>query len=412
MTKKTRVTKPYGAASLEYLYNRQKLWLNPEYQRESVWTLSQKQLLIDSLLVDIDIPKLYFREINRQTYEYEVVDGQQRLRAIFDFLRDAFPMPEDADDVDGHEVKTRTFSQLHTDVQMKLRNAVLDVVILNAAYTRDDVEETFLRLQNGTPLNAAEKRRALSGNMRGVVEKLSKHPVFALCAFGNKRFAYEDVAAKVLHLMLAGTITDIRPVSIKKTYEVNRNITAQHPAVVKVNKAFNFLVRAFKHGRAPQLKKFSMITLSYALVELLEKYNLSKFPREFTGSYLGFELARIQNEEQPEEKQDPELAAYTDAARSDSIADMRYRHELLREVIIRDIPELELKDATRGFSDEQRAAIFWRDKGKCRSCGKMCDQNDFHADHIKPYTDGGPTKISNGQLLCPDCNRKKGSKSQ
>ncbi len=412
MAKKSKHSERYLLANLDYLYKQSKIWLNPAYQREAVWTLSQKQLLVDSLLVEIDVPKLYFREIDKDSYEFEVVDGQQRLRTVFEFFNDEFKMPRDADDVDGHTVKGRFYSDLATDLQMKFQNTPLDIVVLNAAYTDDDIEETFLRLQNGTPLNAPEKRRALAGNMRVVVQELAQHQIFSLCSFPARRFAYEDVVAKVLHLLLAGRITDIKPVSITRTYEQNRCITADDSIVKKVDRAFRFIARSFKGGPSPGFKKYAMITLPYLTVELLEQYNLTQFPEQFAESYRWFEVRRAENRELPEEKQDPGLAAYTDAARSDSIQSMLYRHELLRETIIRRIPELTLKDPTRGFSEEQRRAIFLRDDGKCKSCGTEYDENGFHADHIVPHASGGPTTIANGQVLCPECNLKKGSRTQ
>ena len=76
----------YPLLNLKYLFDSGKLWLNPHYQREAVWVRSQKQLLIDSLLQDIDVPKLYFRAISHDGYELEVVDGQQRLTTLQIFL--------------------------------------------------------------------------------------------------------------------------------------------------------------------------------------------------------------------------------------------------------------------------------------------------------------------------------------
>lgn len=405
--KKNKVTKPMPLQSLVYFISANKILLNPEYQREAVWTLSQKQLLIDSLLLDIDIPKLYFREISKGDYQYEVVDGQQRLRSVDEYFRNQFAMPDFADPIEGHDVKNKSFSQLDMELQMKLQNTALDVVIMNSAYLDDDIEEIFLRLQNGTPLNAAEKRRAIPGNMKAVVQDLASSDVFKLCAFKDKRFAYEDVAAKLLHIMLAGSITDIKPASIRRTYESNKTISRENATVAKMEKALRFVVKAFKDTPSPQLKKFSVITLGYLVNEMLDKYNISKFPIEFANSYIQFELTRRQNEELPEEKQDPRYSAYTNAARSDSLQDMRYRHEFLMEVIVRDIPALVLKDPTRGFSDEQRAAIYWRDKGICQECGKECAENEFHADHINSHANGGETTIANGQVLCPECNLKK-----
>lgn len=55
---------------------------NPEFQRPAVWTVSQKQLLIDTILRGYDIPKMYWRRISTGPDRFEVVDGQQRLRTI------------------------------------------------------------------------------------------------------------------------------------------------------------------------------------------------------------------------------------------------------------------------------------------------------------------------------------------
>lgn len=411
MLRETKHTDPFPVTNLKYLYDTGKIWLNPEYQREAVWVRSQKQLLINSLLINLDVPKVYFRAINHDGYEYEVVDGQQRLRAIFDFMDDEFPLAAEDDDVDGHRVKRCRFGQLDTEMQMKLMQVSLDIVILNG-YTDEDVEETFLRLQNGTPLNAAEKRRAVPGTMREIVKQLAAHKVFGHCGFSNNRYAYEDAAAKVLHLLLADTITDIRPASIKRTYEHNADITPDTRQVKKLKAAFNFLASAFKDTQSPGLKKYSIISLSYLAAEMLDTYDLSKHAAEFGEHFLAFEADRVVNEELPEESQDAALAAYTDAARSDSIPDMRYRHEYLREYFVSVIPDLMPKDSSRAFTQEQRMAIFHKNQGICQAkdCARLCDESDFHADHILAHSRGGKTTVANGQVLCPSCNLVKGDR--
>jgi uncharacterized protein with ParB-like and HNH nuclease domain len=57
----------------------------PDYQRPAVWSLSQKQLLVDTILRGYDVPKLYWRQTGKSPDAYEVVDGQQRMRAIWEF---------------------------------------------------------------------------------------------------------------------------------------------------------------------------------------------------------------------------------------------------------------------------------------------------------------------------------------
>jgi hypothetical protein len=387
-----------------------KLDLNPEYQRGSVWVKSQQQLLIDSLMRDIDIPKFYFRRIDRDGFTHEVVDGQQRLRAIFGFLNDTFAFANDADKVEGFDVRGLLWSSLDSDLQDKFFSVNLDVVTFSHGYSDDAIEEMFLRLQSGTPLNAPEKRRAIAGNMRKVVEEVAQHKVFPnRCGFKDVRFAYEDVVAKTLHMMLAGHITDIRAASITKTYESHKSIEVSQKQPQRLVGAYNFIEKAFKSvGQSPKFKKYAIISVGYLVADLLDHYNLSKYPNEFAAAYLDFETARIQNEELVEELQDAALAAYTNAARADSIPDIEYRHRTLRSVIMTAIPELEPKDSRRDFSSEQRLAIFRRDGGQCQMCSGELDEASFHADHIKPFSQGGKTTVANGQALCAPCNLRKG----
>jgi 5-methylcytosine-specific restriction endonuclease McrA len=384
-----------------------KVWLNPEYQREAVWTLSQKQLLIDSIFLGIDIPKLYFREIDKEGYEYEVVDGQQRLRAISEFHQDQYKTAYTSDPIEGEEVAGLLFSKLPTTPQMAFNNYAVDVTVL-VNYSDDDIEEMFLRLQNGTPLNAAEKRRAIKGNMRNVIEELSKHKIFSLCSFSSKRYAYEDAAAKILHEIISPVMTDIKPISIARTYEINKEITNNDVNVKLVKKSLNFIYKSLK-DKSPKFKKYAILTLTHLVSEMLETYDLSSYSKEFADCYIDFELRRKQNEELSEEKQDSRLAAYTDAARADSVQDLQYRHDFLLEEIIKCIPTLKLKDPSRDFTEEQRMAIYWKNKGICQVCGKECKDTEFHADHILPWSKGNPTSISNGQVLCAQCNFKKGA---
>lgn len=408
ISRRQKFSRPWPIGSLAHLGK--KIWLNPDYQREEVWGRPQKQLLVDSLLRDMDLPKFYFREINKRGYQYEVVDGQQRLRSIFDFIKNKFQLSEFAANINKYSIAGQSYKDLHIDLQQELLGKSIDVVHL-VGYSDDDIEEMFLRLQNGTPLNAPEKRRAVGGNVRTVVERLSKHKIFKQCAFTNRRFAHEDAAAKILHLVLSGRITDIKPSSIKKTYEINKTMTENDTRIKRLIRTFNFIDSAFrKQKRTAGFKKFSLITTTFLIYELLEDYDLSLHEKEFAKIYLDFELGRKENEERPESKQDSVLAAYTDAARSDSIPDMEFRDKILRRSIIMGIPKLTLKDVARGFTSEQRSAVFWRDKGKCCKCGKKCEETEFEVDHIKAHSRGGKTCLSNAQLLCITCNRKKGAR--
>lgn len=76
---------------------RERIDPTPDYQRPPAWTKKQKQLLIDSILREYDIPKMYWRKMKREDgIEYEVIDGQQRLRTIWSFESGEFELAKDA----------------------------------------------------------------------------------------------------------------------------------------------------------------------------------------------------------------------------------------------------------------------------------------------------------------------------
>ena len=63
----------------------------------------------------------------------------------------------------------------------------------------------------------------------------------------------------------------------------------------------------------------------------------------------------------------------------------------------------------RVFSDSQKRTAFERQKGVCPKCERHFDLNDMQADHIMPWSKGGKTAPENCQMLCADCNRRKGA---
>lgn len=124
---------------------RERINTAPDFQRPAVWSKAQKQLLIDTILRDYDIPKLYWRKVSVKPDKYDVVDGQQRLRAIWDFFDGSFSIPKNAELIDGEEVAGCDYDGLPDELRMRFDVYALDVVVLEEA-DEDEVREMFLRL--------------------------------------------------------------------------------------------------------------------------------------------------------------------------------------------------------------------------------------------------------------------------
>ena len=64
----------------------------------------------------------------------------------------------------------------------------------------------------------------------------------------------------------------------------------------------------------------------------------------------------------------------------------------------------------RTFSDKVKLAVWERQSHKCAICGEEFDIEFMEGDHITPWREGGRTIIENCQMLCRECNRRKGGK--
>lgn len=63
----------------------------------------------------------------------------------------------------------------------------------------------------------------------------------------------------------------------------------------------------------------------------------------------------------------------------------------------------------RAFNKNDIRTAYARCEHKCAKCGKECELDEMEADHITPWSKGGHTDLSNLQMLCRDCNRRKGN---
>ncbi len=418
--KKDKKNQPFTISNLKFLIEKGRLNFNPRYQRGFVWKASQKELLIDSLILGYDVPKLYFHDNPEYSapdidFQYDVVDGQQRLRTIQGFLEGEVKLPKEADDYKGEVLKSKKFDDLSDDLQMEFLNMTLDIVILNDGYVQEDIEDMFSRFNNGEPLNAPEKRNSLPGNFKNVVNDLANSSIFLRCIL-SKRGGAADAVAKILHVRINGSITGISAPALRKRYLDNQGITDKSPFVLETKRALNFLGRAFKasNNPDPRLKKWAILTLAEVAAEMNKDYALKDFEAEFANAFLKFEAERIANNELDDSEQDSTYSEVTNATRGDSQAFAQFRFDKLRDFIIREIEELPLKDSQRAFTLEQRQAIYHLGGGVCANsnCQKEVEFSEFHADHVLPFVKGGETKLSNGQVLCAPCNLKKSASVQ
>ena len=406
-------TKPYPLSIMRGMQSRVKM--NPDYQRGSVWKENQKQLLMDTILRNYDIPKFYWHKVKRDDgVEYEVVDGQQRLNAILGFCNDEYRLAKNMDVINGVDLSSCLYSKLPFEVFEKFNLYVLDIVIITDAHD-EEVRNMFLRLQNGTTLKPQEKRNAMVGEMRDVVKDIAEHPFFESCFFKNTRFSFDLIAAQTILLELKGGATNIKNADLNNMYETYSKFDDKEKIVQKVKRVYDFLLKAFPENNG-HLKYYNVVNLYCIASLLIDHYVWQDLDKPLADWFVSFEMERHENDEREEADRDIPLLEYSSFTKSSSDTKdyIQKRLKMLEERFFLACPDIAKRDSVRSFSQEQRLAIYWRDGGRCQLI-KKCDGknklgwNDWHADHKIPHSQGGATIVSNGQVACPACNLSKGN---
>jgi hypothetical protein len=152
------VLEQYRVADFLEWDEKKQLILNPYFQRGLVWPPAARSYLIDSVLQRLPIPKVFMRtqvDVHTKRSIREVVDGQQRLRAIIDFGSDKLTLGPRAGQFKG--LKYSTLEPEFQNVFLSYPIAVDQLI--NAS--DNDVLEVFSRLNSYTvPVNAPELRHA------------------------------------------------------------------------------------------------------------------------------------------------------------------------------------------------------------------------------------------------------------
>ena len=155
-------------------YKEDALELSPEFQRNPVWQQPQKDYLIETIMLSLPVPEIYY--VNRVQPNgdsvYIVVDGQQRLRTIIEFVNNEFEIK--------HTIKSypniKKFDDLSDHEKLRFWSYMIVVRDLEDS-TDDDVRDLFQRINKySIVLNDQELRNArFKGNFLQLIQKIGEH---------------------------------------------------------------------------------------------------------------------------------------------------------------------------------------------------------------------------------------------
>lgn len=204
-------------------YENNELELSPKYQRNSVWNDKAKSYLIDTIIRGLPIPPIFMRQridvTSKKTFR-EVIDGQQRLRAITEFVQNKFAILKTHNEQYGGLY----YDDLSEDVKEQLLEYEIFVEVINE---KDDpvIYDMFARLNtNNCVLNRQEIRNSRYwGEFKVAAYNTAaeyRDLFFDNKIFTDKQFSRMDdveLISILLNVFIAGIDTDT-PASIDKLY--------------------------------------------------------------------------------------------------------------------------------------------------------------------------------------------------
>lgn len=261
---------------------RNELVLAPEFQRRKVWGPKARSFLIDTILNGFPIPAIHIRQkidVKTKRTVREVVDGQQRLGAILDYIEDGFGVMK----VHNKRYGGLRFSDLPSDVQERFLEYDLLVDFLVGA-TDADVLEVFARINSYTiVLNEQEKLNAeYSGKFKQLIFQLGReHLEFwrrnrILTNYGIMRMKEAELSTDLVIAMIDGIQDRKRIRSYYKKYDDD------FPQEEVLKERFEKLIDTIAaiYGDSLSVSQFAKSTLFYSLFCALYDLNYGLLRKE------------------------------------------------------------------------------------------------------------------------------------
>ncbi len=426
----------HTVAELLELRRNDMLTVNSEYQRGQVWSQAQQKRLVDSILRAYPIPLMYLHHVRKEVAGFksnklEIIDGQQRINALYYFSEGAFKLFDPVKDEAAARFPTfirnipcswggKDFDSLDEADRQRFLETTLSVVRVETD-DQNEARDLFIRLQAGMPLNAQEKRDAWPGKFTEFVLKVAGKPeilryqghdffkVLMGAQAGKGRGKFRQLAAQMYMLFFirrqpnGDGLCTISGKAVDNFYYQHLDLdTSSHEARRFVD-ILDMLTRLLDDKKRKKLVGYEAIDLMLLVDTLLDDYTRSWEAKLAEG----FEQFRFDLAKDKKEKEGEFWLRYGTLTRtaSDKAETIQRRHQFFCEQMYGRLA-LQLKDPRRNYDPLEREIIYYRDKKKCLVCGAEVIWSEADIHHVDPHIEGGLTTLENGVLVHRHCHPK------
>ena len=340
--------------------------IRPPYQREFIYNENEQQAVISTVLKGYPLNVMYWvRRSEDAECPYEVMDGQQRTVSLCEYVDGKF----------AYDFKN--FFNQPADIQKLILDYPLTIYLCEGEPS--EKLEWFKTINiAGKPLNEQEINNAVYAGP--FVTDAKRH--FSKSNCGAYRLGKDLVNG-----------TPIRQEFLKKALEwMSEHETREG----KPQSVVGYMAEHQHDPNANNLWTYFQNVLNWTITN----FDLKKFKKIMKG----LNWALYYDKYHSTTLDTADLASRISKLILDS--DVQKQMGIIPYVLTGDERHLDL----RSFPEDIKLAVWEKQHHICLSCQKEFDYEFMEGDHITPWREGGRTVIENCQMLCRECNRRKGGR--
>ena len=340
--------------------------IRPPYQREFIYNDKEQQAVINTVLHGYPLNVMYWvKRSDDAECPYEVMDGQQRTLSLCEYVAGKFSF------------EFKNFFNQPADIQKRILDYELTVYVCEG--------EQSEKLEWFKTINIAGKQ---------LTEQEILNAIYAgpFVSDAKRHFSKSNCGAYRLGKdLVMGTLN-------RQDYlKVALNWMAEHEQRQgKKQSRVGYMATHQHDPNANNLWTYFQNVLNWAITN----FEMKKFKKIMKG----LDWALYYDTFHDKTLDTVAMAKQISALMRDS--EIEKKIGIIPYVLTGDERLLDL----RAFPDDIKMEVWEKQGHICPLCGKEFDFEFMEGDHIKPWREGGRTVIENCQMLCRDCNRKKGAK--
>lgn len=276
----------------DYIY---RIDLDADYQREKIWSRKNQEDLLDSIIQNIDIPKIYLAEVkDDEQFNFECIDGKQRMVTLLSFYK-----PESAEDnpltvkVAGEKYTYKRLKKELPELAKKIDNFELTFIIYPEIDDEEFIREIFRRLQLGVRLNSGELLKTYTGTLRDFIYKElgNNAPFLRNTKLSEKRFSRQFTLAQIcinsFKRRETGDFIRARFADLEDFLKENYKLDKDDENLVRIKKVLSVMDKSFSNN-AEHISSRAVAVSAYLFVEDLYLNKKTGSISHFAKFYIKF----------------------------------------------------------------------------------------------------------------------------